>query len=65
MIYFFKERGTPLSWNEWKLSPDMKYILMKADRLKVRLSWSFIFFEIIYISSNGDTRPSATTISTT
>lgn len=34
-----------LSWSEWKLSPDMKYILLKADRLKVRLSWLVTFLK--------------------
>jgi len=43
----------------------MNYILLKADRLKVRLSWTLMIFEVILISSNGDTRPSAITMSTT
>jgi len=45
MIYFFKEYGTPLSWNEWKLFPDMKCILMKVGRLKDRLSSPVIFLK--------------------
>ena len=29
------EHGIPLSWAEWKLSKDMKYLLVKANYLKV------------------------------
>jgi hypothetical protein len=39
--FIFQEHGRPLYWSDWKLSPDMNYILLKADRLKVRFSCPF------------------------
>jgi dipeptidyl aminopeptidase len=29
--------GRALRWNQWKLSPDMKYVLFKTDHRKVRV----------------------------
>ena len=31
-----QERGSPLTWTEWKLSKDMKYLMVKANWKKVR-----------------------------
>lgn len=31
------EHGSPLYWSSWKLSADMKYVLVKTDDRKVRI----------------------------
>lgn len=33
-----QEHGNPIGWAEWELSSDMKYMLVKANYLKVALS---------------------------
>ncbi|KAJ6485813.1 dipeptidyl aminopeptidase [Mycena sanguinolenta] len=38
--------GLPLSWADWKLSPDMKYILVKSDHRKL---WRWSSFGNYYI----------------
>jgi hypothetical protein len=30
-----QEHGRPLYWDQWKLSPDAKYLMFQADKLKV------------------------------
>ncbi|KAG8951907.1 hypothetical protein FRC03_012346, partial [Tulasnella sp. 419] len=42
------EHGSPLYWDNWKLSPDMKYLLVKAD---VRKQWRHSSFGNYYIYS--------------
>ncbi|KAJ7623581.1 dipeptidyl aminopeptidase [Roridomyces roridus] len=39
-------RGLPLSWASWKLSPDMKYILVESDHKKL---WRWSSFGNYYI----------------
>jgi dipeptidyl aminopeptidase len=41
-----QENGQMILWTSWKLSPDMKYILVKANHHKVCTSSSY-FFEIL------------------
>ncbi|KAF5354550.1 hypothetical protein D9758_011204 [Tetrapyrgos nigripes] len=40
------ENGRPLSWSSWQLSPDMKYILIKADHKK---QWRWSSFGNYYV----------------
>ncbi|KAI6130211.1 dipeptidyl aminopeptidase [Pisolithus thermaeus] len=40
------ENGNQLSWTEWKLSPDMRYILVKADKIK---QWRHSSFGNYYV----------------
>lgn len=50
------ERGRPLIWDEWKLSPDAKYILFQADRVK---GWRHSSFGNYYVHdlTQGVTKP--------
>jgi len=34
--HLLQGHGRPLYWNQWKLSPDAKYLMFQADKLKVR-----------------------------
>ncbi|KAF8323522.1 dipeptidyl aminopeptidase [Cantharellus anzutake] len=45
------EHGRPLVWNEWKLCPDMKYVLLKTDRLK---QWRHSSFGNYYLHNLDD-----------
>ncbi|KAI5995630.1 dipeptidyl aminopeptidase [Pisolithus albus] len=40
------ENGNQLNWTEWKLSPDMRYILVKADKVK---QWRHSSFGNYYV----------------
>ncbi|KIJ65436.1 hypothetical protein HYDPIDRAFT_88548 [Hydnomerulius pinastri MD-312] len=42
------ENGQIIYWNDWKLSPDMKYILVKTDHLK---QWRHSSFGNYYVHS--------------
>ncbi|KAJ7132184.1 dipeptidyl aminopeptidase [Mycena epipterygia] len=49
LVYTFDVKaptGLPLSWASWKLSPDMKYILVKSDHKKL---WRWSSFGNYYI----------------
>ncbi|KAF7370927.1 hypothetical protein MSAN_00726600 [Mycena sanguinolenta] len=49
LVYAFDVKspnGLPLSWADWKLSPDMKYILVKSDHRKL---WRWSSFGNYYI----------------
>ncbi|KAJ7272564.1 dipeptidyl aminopeptidase [Mycena haematopus] len=49
LVYAFDVKspnGLPLSWASWKLSPDMKYILVKSDHRKL---WRWSSFGNYYI----------------
>ncbi|KAJ7460697.1 dipeptidyl aminopeptidase [Mycena latifolia] len=49
LVYTFDVKspnGLPLSWANWKLSPDMKYILVKSDHRKL---WRWSSFGNYYI----------------
>ncbi|KAJ7777301.1 dipeptidyl aminopeptidase [Mycena metata] len=49
LVYTFDVKspnGLPLSWASWKLSPDMKYILVKSDQQKL---WRWSSFGNYYI----------------
>ncbi|KAJ7493362.1 dipeptidyl aminopeptidase [Mycena galericulata] len=49
LVYTFdvkNSNGLPLSWASWKLSPDMKYILVKSDHQKL---WRWSSFGNYYI----------------
>ncbi|KAJ7849979.1 dipeptidyl aminopeptidase [Mycena olivaceomarginata] len=49
LVYTFDVKspnGLPLSWASWKLSPDMKYILVKSDHRKL---WRWSSFGNYYI----------------
>ncbi|KAM5541328.1 hypothetical protein V8D89_004882 [Ganoderma adspersum] len=50
------EHGSPLSWSEWKLSKDMKYLLVKANWKK---QWRHSSFGNYYIHelATKETRP--------
>ncbi|KAK7440383.1 Dipeptidyl peptidase 4 [Stygiomarasmius scandens] len=45
------EHGKPLAWSDWQLSPDMKYILIKADRKK---QWRWSSFGNYYVHDITD-----------
>lgn len=64
--FCLQENGLTIFWNEWKLSPDMKYILVKANYHKVCTNSPQVF-SLSGVSpniSNGDIRASAITTST-
>ncbi|KAL4265734.1 peptidase S9B family protein [Pleurotus pulmonarius] len=46
------EHGNPIAWSSWKLSPDMKYLLVKADHRK---QWRWSSFGNYYVH-NIETR---------
>ncbi|KAJ7074230.1 dipeptidyl aminopeptidase [Mycena amicta] len=49
LVYTFDVKspnGLPLSWASWKLSPDMKYILVKSDHKKL---WRWSSFGNYYV----------------
>ncbi|THU97687.1 dipeptidyl aminopeptidase [Dendrothele bispora CBS 962.96] len=45
------EHGKPLAWSNWQLSPDMKFILIKADYKK---QWRWSSFGNYYIHNIAD-----------
>ncbi|KAG8771833.1 hypothetical protein FRC15_003139, partial [Serendipita sp. 397] len=53
------ERGRPLVWNQWKLSPDAKFILFQTDRIK---GWRHSSFGNYYVHDleHGTTKPLVT-----
>ncbi|KAG8844098.1 hypothetical protein FRB91_002870 [Serendipita sp. 411] len=53
------ERGRPLVWNQWKLSPDAKFILFQTDRVK---GWRHSSFGNYYVHDleHGTTKPLVT-----
>lgn len=53
----------PVGWAEWQLSSDMKYMLVKANYMKVP-SFHACRCSQLNIRSNGDGPASATTIYT-
>jgi hypothetical protein len=56
-----QESATPIRIDSWKLSPDMKYILVKTDYVKVRLDADVILHTINSATSNGVTLVTAIT----
>ncbi|KAI6006661.1 dipeptidyl aminopeptidase [Pisolithus orientalis] len=46
------ENGSQLNWTEWKLSPDMKYVLVKADKVKPYATWAPTGQSIAFVASN-------------
>lgn len=59
--FCLQENGQLILWTDWKLSPDMKYVLVKANHYKVCTSSTDLFFRISIGISNGDIRASAIT----
>ncbi|CAK5273743.1 unnamed protein product [Mycena citricolor] len=57
LVYMFdvNNNGLPLSWATWKLSPDMKYILVKSDHKKLWRHSSFGNYYIHEIASKKTT----------
>ncbi|KAI0065509.1 hypothetical protein BV25DRAFT_1798631 [Artomyces pyxidatus] len=47
------ERGRRLTWSSWKLSPDMKYMLIKADYLKQWRWSSFGNYYVVNLETNA------------
>ncbi|KAJ7643291.1 dipeptidyl aminopeptidase [Mycena polygramma] len=59
LVYTFDVKsanGLPLSWASWKLSPDMKYILVKSDHQKL---WRWSSFGNYYIHEIATKRTKA------
>ena len=57
-----KDDGLVLGVVEWKLSPDMQYMLVKANYKKVRWISNALIYSVTHgLYSNGVTLPLATT----